>query len=68
MQEEGMITVKLCKIKALSELIEEYAYKNRAKIVQRLLELKKAEEAKLGVNLPRNSLNLKQNPSPKGLL
>lgn len=49
-EQEVMMRVGLCKLRALSELIETYAYRNRARMVQRLLELKHAEEKKLGVN------------------
>jgi hypothetical protein len=51
---------------ALSQLIDEFAYKNRAKIVQKLLELKHIEEQKIGANMPRNSSNLSQNSYSNG--
>lgn len=51
---------------ALSQLIDEFAYKNRAKIVQKLLELKHIEEQKLGVNMPINSSILSQNSYSNG--
>ena len=66
-EQESRLTVGLCKLEAISELIEEFAFKNRAKMVQRLLLLKHKEEEKLGVILPRNSPILSQNPATCGL-
>ena len=66
-QQELMLTVRLCRLEALTSLIEVYAFKNRAKMVQRLIELKHKEEEKLGVILPRNSPILSQNPATCGL-
>jgi len=66
-QQELRLTVGLCKLEALSSLIEVYAFKNRAKMVQRLIELKHKEEEKLGIILPRNSPILSQNPATCGL-
>jgi hypothetical protein len=66
-EQESRLKIGLCKLKAYSQLIEEYAYKNRAKMVQRLIEQKQQVEEKLGVILPRNSPNLSQNPATCGL-
>jgi len=66
-QQELMIKVRCWKLEAYSQLIEEYAYKNRAKIVQRLLEQKHQVEKKLGVILPGNGPILSQNPTTCGL-
>lgn len=49
-QQELIIQCRLLRLEALTQLIEEYAYKNRAKIVQKLLELKHKEEEKLELN------------------
>jgi hypothetical protein len=67
-QQEFMIMYRCWRIAALSNLIEEFAYKNRAKIVQRLLELKHKEEEKLGLNKSLGVQYGLQNPSPKGLV
>ena len=67
-QQELMIKVRCWKLDAYSQLIEEYAYKNRAKIVQRLLELKHREEQKLELNKPLGAQYGCQTPSPKGKL
>lgn len=67
-QQELMMTVGLCKLKALDLLIDEYARKNRAKMVQRLLEIKHQLEEKLGLNKSLQAQYGCQNPIPKGLL
>jgi len=66
-EQESRLRVGLCRLEALDLLIGEYAHKNRAKMVQRLLLLKHKEEEKLGVILPRNSPILSQNPATCGL-
>lgn len=66
-EQELRLTVGLCRLEALSSLIEVYAFKNRAKMVQRLIKLKHKEEEKLGINLPRNNPILSQNPDTCGL-
>lgn len=66
-EQELRLTVGLCRLEAISSLIEVYAFKNRAKMVQRLLELKHKEEEKLGIILPINSSNLSQNLATCGL-
>lgn len=63
MEQELRLTVGLCRLEALSSLIEVYAYKNRAKMVQRLMELKHAEEQKLGLNKSLEAQYSLQNPA-----
>jgi hypothetical protein len=67
-QQELRLTVGLCKLRALSELIETYAYRNRAKMVQRLLEIKHQLEEKLELNKPIQAQYGLQNQSPNGKL
>lgn len=67
-QQELMIKVRCWKLEAYSQLIEEFAYKNRAKIVQRLIEQKHQVEEKLELNKSLEVHREFQNPSPKGLL
>ena len=67
-QQEYLLSFNLCRLQAISEMIEEYAYKNRAKIVQRLLELKHQLEQNLGLNRSLQAQYGLQNPVPKGLL
>lgn len=67
-QQELTILYGSLKLVALSQLIEEYAYKNRAKIVQKLLELKHKEEQKLELNKPIQAQYSSQTPAPNGKL
>ena len=67
-QQELRLKVELCRLKALDLLIDEYALKNRAKIVQRLLELKHQLVEKLGLNKSLQAQYGCQNPTPKDLL
>ncbi|MEM4271402.1 MAG: hypothetical protein QXO70_04915 [Candidatus Pacearchaeota archaeon] len=67
-QQELMIKVMCWKLNALNQLIDEYAYKNRAKIVQKLLEQKHQVEKKLELNKHLEAQYGLQNPFPKGLL
>ena len=67
-QQELMIKVSCWKLEAYSQLIEEYAYKNRAKIVQRLIELKHKVEEKLGLNKSLQAQYGPQTPAPNGKL
>jgi hypothetical protein len=64
--QELMIKVSCWKLEAYSQLIEEYAYKNRAKIVQKLLELKHQLEEKLGLNRSLQAQYGCQNPATNG--
>ena len=61
-QKEIMVLYGSLKLVALFQLIEEYAYKNRAKMVQKLLELKHKEEEKLGLNKSLQAQYMQQNP------
>jgi hypothetical protein len=67
-EQELRLTVGLCKLEALNLLIDEYAGKGRAKMVQRLLEIKHQVEEKLGLNRSLGAQYGLQNPTPKGLL
>ena len=67
-QQELMIKVMCWKLNALNQLIDEYAYKNRARIVQKLLELKHQIEEKLELNRPLEAQYGQQNPALKDLL
>jgi len=67
-QQEITTLYRTLRLVALNELITEYAYKNRAKIVQRLLELKHTEEQKLLSNKPIQAQYDPQNTNTKGLL
>ena len=67
-EQESRLKIGLCKLKALDLLIGEYAHKNRAKMVQRLLEQKQQVEEKLGLNKSLQAQYGLQNPVPKGLL
>jgi|WetSurMetagenome_2_1015567.scaffolds.fasta_scaffold1338094_1 hypothetical protein len=51
---------------AITQLVEEYAYKNRAKMVQRLIALKHKEEEKIGQNKPLEAQYGCQNPGTNG--
>lgn len=66
-QKEVMVLYGSLRLVALAQLIEEYAYKNRAKMVQRLLELKHKEEEKLELNRALGAQYGQQNSTTKGL-
>ncbi len=61
-QQELMMAVGLCKLEALDLLIDDFAHKNRAKMVQKLLELKHQLEEKLGLNKSLQAQYGQQNP------
>ena len=65
--QEPIIMFRIYKLQALSEMIEEYAYKNRAKIVQRLLVLKHQIEKNLELNKPLQAQYGSQNEVISGL-
>lgn len=67
-EQELRLTVGLCRLEALSSLIEVYAFKNRAKMVQRLLALKHIEEQKLGLNKSLGAQYGCQTPGTNGKL
>ena len=67
-EQESRLRVGLCKLEALNLLIDEYAGKGRAKMVQRLLEIKHQLEENLGLNKSLQAQYGLQNPVPKGLL
>ncbi|MFA5259047.1 MAG: hypothetical protein WC402_03140 [Candidatus Pacearchaeota archaeon] len=67
-EQELRLTVGLCRLDALDLLIDEYAGKGRAKMVQRLLELKHQLVEKLGLNRSLQAQYELQNPTSKGKL
>lgn len=66
-QKELMTLYAGLRLTAIDQLIFEFAHKNRAKTVQKLLELKRIEEQKLGLNKPLQAQYGQQNSGPKGL-
>ena len=65
---EAMSLYHTYRLIAITQLIDEYAFKNRAKMVQRLLTLKHLEEEKIGQNKPLGDQYGSQNSLTNGKL